>query len=212
MESGFSRKFCTSAHVGGQNLLTSGIWHTLGDACLLSGQRDRSTEDPKIVEGSHENDESACCVGFAEWMSSDRDRDDRWGSHSDCSFHAAVPLLSTLWYLRHACSQPLHPKTHRLALCRTARLPARLCAQALLRGLNLRSENLCGAPDAFSPAVGTGDTTSVADRSGSWPCHWWPIGRACHGSLGDTDMQNDDSREQSWRSQQSRLDRCRSLE
>jgi transposase len=37
-------------------------------------------------------------------------------------------------------------------------------------------------------------------------------GRPCHGSVGDTDVQDDDSREQSWRSQQSRLDRCRSSE
>ena len=36
--------------------------------------------------------------------------------------------------------------------------------------------------------------------------------RPCHESAGDTDVQNDDSREQSWRSQQSRLDRCRSSE
>ena len=42
------------------------FWHTLGDARLLSVQRDRSTEDPKIVEGSCEKYESACCVGFAE--------------------------------------------------------------------------------------------------------------------------------------------------
>lgn len=42
------------------------FWHTLGDARLLSVQRDRSTEDPKIVEGSCEKYESACYVGFAE--------------------------------------------------------------------------------------------------------------------------------------------------
>ena len=47
-------------------LRTKRFWHTLGDARLLSVQRDRSTEDPKIVEGSCEKYESACCVGFAE--------------------------------------------------------------------------------------------------------------------------------------------------
>ena len=50
----------------GQNVRKYRFWHTLGDARLLSVQRDRSTEDPKIVEGSCEKYESACCVGFAE--------------------------------------------------------------------------------------------------------------------------------------------------
>ena len=56
-----------------------------------------------MVEGSREKDESACCFGFAEWIGSDRNRDDRCGSHSDCGFPADVPLLSTLWRLRLAC-------------------------------------------------------------------------------------------------------------
>src|SRR6266699_107925 len=64
--------------------------------------------------------------------------------------------------------------------------------EVLLSGLNLRSENLCGAPDSFCRTVGTGDTASVSDRPGPWSGHWRQTGRPCHGSVGDTDVQNDD--------------------
>jgi hypothetical protein len=61
---------------------------------------------------------------------------------------------------------------------------ARLCAEVLLSGLNLRSENLCGAPDSFCRTVGTGDTASVSDRPGPWSGHWRQTGRRVTDRLG----------------------------